>query len=125
LIILDSSALLAVLLDEKGADAVVPVMRESILSSVNLSETLERGIAQGHTAQRLVVQIERFGVDVRPFDRDQAVIAADLRPLTRSRGLSLGDRACLALARSLDAPVLTADQVWAELDIGIDIRLIR
>jgi ribonuclease VapC len=125
LIILDSSALLAVLLDEKGADAVVPVMRESILSSVNLSETLERGIAQGHTAQRLVVQIERFGVDVRPFDRDQAVIAADLRPLTRSRGLSLGDRACLALARSLNAPVLTADQVWAELDIGIDIRLIR
>ncbi|RJG57749.1 PIN domain-containing protein [Sphingobium terrigena] len=125
LIILDSSALLAVLLGEKGADAVLPVMRESILSSVNLSETLERGIAQGHAAQKLVAQIERFGVDIRPFDRDQALIAADLRAVTRSRGLSLGDRACLALARSLDAPVLTADQVWAELDIGIDIRLIR
>ncbi|WP_182913795.1 type II toxin-antitoxin system VapC family toxin [Sphingobium terrigena] len=125
MIILDSSALLAVLLGEKGADAVLPVMRESILSSVNLSETLERGIAQGHAAQKLVAQIERFGVDIRPFDRDQALIAADLRAVTRSRGLSLGDRACLALARSLDAPVLTADQVWAELDIGIDIRLIR
>jgi ribonuclease VapC len=125
LIILDSSALLAVLLGEKGADLVIPVMRESILSSVNLSETLERGVAQGHAGHKLIVQIERFGVEIRPFDRDQAVIAADLRPLTRSRGLSLGDRACLALARSLDAPVLTADQVWAELDIGIDIRLIR
>lgn len=125
MIILDSSALLALLLGEKGGEAVLLVARDSIMSSVNLSETVERGVANAHSADRIILQIERFGVSIKAFDRDQALAAANLRPLTLHKGLSLGNRACLALAQTLNRPVLTADRLWADLDIGIDIRLIR
>ncbi|WP_088181657.1 type II toxin-antitoxin system VapC family toxin [Sphingobium sp. Z007] len=125
MIVLDSSALLALLLDERGGEVVLPVARNAVMSSVNLSEVIERGVANEHSADGLTLQIERFGVSINAFDRDQAIAAANLRPLTRHRGLSLGDRACLALAQTLNVPVLTADRLWADLDIGVDIRLIR
>lgn len=125
LIVLDASALLALLLNEPGADTVLAVVRDSCMSAVNFSESLERGVARGFPAARLHDQILRSGTALKSFDAGQAVIAADFRPLTRHLGLSLGDRACLALGKTLGAPVLTADRAWATLDVGLDIRLIR
>ena len=69
--------------------------------------------------------LRQFEIDVVAFDIRQAVVAADLRTVTRHVGASLGDRACLALAKTNDWPILTGDRRLAELDIGIDIRLIR
>jgi PIN domain nuclease of toxin-antitoxin system len=124
-VVLDASALLALLLQEKGADLVLAAMPDSRISSVNFCETMTRAIDRGFPGSVVQTQIDRSEVTIHPFDARQATIAADLRPATRHLGLSLGDRACLALARSLGAPVMTADRAWASLDVGIDITVIR
>ncbi|WCM26054.1 type II toxin-antitoxin system VapC family toxin [Sphingomonas sp. QA11] len=123
--VLDASALLAVLLDEPGGDRVLPALQEAVMSAVNLSESVSRAIDRGFAALDALALVDRFRLTVSAFDRRQAELAAGLRLATRPRGLSLGDRACLALALDLDCPVLTADRAWAELDLGVDIRLIR
>ena len=66
-----------------------------------------------------------IGVEIVPFDEPRAYDTASLRSLTRAKGLSLGDRACLALARERGVPAVTADRAWAALDLGIEIELIR
>lgn len=125
MVVLDASALLALLLQEKGADTVLAAMQNSRISSVNFCETMTRAIERGYPGSVVQAQIDRSDVTITPFDAHQAVIAADLRPATRHLGLSLGDRACLALAKSLDAPVITADRAWASLDVGVSITVIR
>lgn len=124
-VVLDASALLCVLLDEPGADVVMDHMHGAELSSVNLCETLTRVVDEGHDPALGLRLIARSQVEIRPFTADLAVAAARLRSVTRHVGLSLGDRACLALAAARGLPALTADQKWALLDIGIDIRLVR
>ena len=69
--------------------------------------------------------MREFGLAIRPFDESLAVEAGFLRPATRQYGLSLGDRACLALALRERIPVVTADRAWSQLDLGIDIQVIR
>jgi ribonuclease VapC len=69
--------------------------------------------------------LEAVGLTIFPFNADDAAAAANLWPATLSLGLSLGDRACLALAQRLQLPVLTADKIWNELQIGISVRVIR
>lgn len=123
--ILDASALLAVMLNERGAEIVIPLLRRSTISTVNLSEVYTKLIANDIPINEAQSQINRFELDIRLFDHSHAVRAAELRPLTSYLGLSFGDRACLALAQNDNIPVLTADQDWAKLDLGIEIRLIR
>ena len=123
--ILDASALLAVMLNERGAETVIPLLRRSTISTVNLSEVYTKLIANDIPINEAQSQINRFELDIRLFDHSHAVRAAELRPLTSHLGLSFGDRACLALAQNDNIPVLTADQDWAKLDLGIEIRLIR
>ena len=123
--VIDAAALLAVLLDEAGSDAVLPVLRASRMSAVNLSECCSRAPERGASVPAVLRAVSRFEVTIVPFTLDQAVAAADLRASTRHVGASLGDRACLQLAQSKQIPVYTADRRLAELDIGIDIRLIR
>ena len=124
-IVLDASALIAVLRDEPGAAAVEAVLDDAAVSAVNLSEVqamlVERGTPSA-TAWSWLVDLDLEVVD---FDAAQAKLAGDLRPLTRTHSLSLGDRACLALAQALGAPAMTADRAWAGLDIGIVIRTVR
>ena len=79
----------------------------------------------GLVERRLRRVILNLGLDVRPFDADQAVAAAALLAATRSRGLSLGDRACPALARSAGLPVLTADRAWRGVGLDVEIEVIR
>ena len=88
------------------------------MSTVNLTEVLAKMVDVGATAEDAMADIEALGLNLAivEFDRDGAVAAAALRARTKRLGLSLGDRACLATARSRSLPVLTADQAWAKLE---------
>jgi ribonuclease VapC len=129
--ILDASALLAYLRDEPGADEVADaVATGAVISTVNLGEVLSRVADRGADPGRVARQMTDRGllegaVTVEPFTTADAIEVARLRPLTRDHGLSLGDRACLALASRLNAPVLTADTAWSRLDLRIELRQIR
>jgi PIN domain nuclease of toxin-antitoxin system len=124
--VLDASALLAFLLNEPGADRVRPALPTAIISAVNLAETYGKLVRYGKRLEDAAALIGRLRLRVVPFDTDQARIAVSLWEPTRAAGLALGDRACLALALSLEAPAVTADSRWAECDLGgIRLLLIR
>ena len=122
---LDASALLAYLFAETGHEAVARVIDACCLSSVNLAEVLSRFARDGHSPELVHHQIAASGIEIVPFLGEDAALAAALVPLTQSFGLSLGDRACLALALRRNVTALTADRVWAELDLPIAIEVIR
>lgn len=129
--ILDASALLAYLRDEPGAEVVADaVATGAAISTVNLGEVLSRVADRDADPSRVARQMTDRGlldgaIAVEPFTSADAIEVARLRPLTRDLGLSLGDRACLALARRLDAPALTADSAWSKLDLPLELRQIR
>jgi ribonuclease VapC len=124
-IVLDSSAVLAVLRSEPGAGIVQSQSQGAAVSAVNMVEIVSTVLDRGGTAPAAQHQLARLQIVVVPFDEAQARKAAELRPMTRHLGLSLGDRACLALADKLGAVVLTADRHWGQLDLGIEIEVIR
>jgi ribonuclease VapC len=123
--VLDASALLALLNGEQGSDYVQKLLSESSISSVNLAEVITRLSAVGMPEGEIREVISLLGLEILPFDSQQAFQAGLLIPHTRSLGLSLGDRACLALAQVTASTALTADQSWIDLEIGVDIKLIR
>ena len=124
-IVLDASALIAVLREEPGAEAVEAVLDDAAISTVNLSEVQAKLVEHGTPPDIAWSWLVDLDLDVLDFDAPQARVAGDLRALTRSRGLSLADRACLALARILGAPAMTADRAWSGLEVGVGIRTIR
>jgi PIN domain nuclease of toxin-antitoxin system len=124
-VVLDASALLVVLHDEPGAAAVEPLLDGAAVSAVNWSEVVQKAATRGVDVTRLREEVEALGVRVAIFDADAAEAAADLWPATRDAGLSLGDRACLALARALDATALTADKAWVDVQTGVEVQLVR
>ena len=125
--VLDASALLAVFRHETGAELVQRSLLQGgcVVSSVNLVETLTRLSDLGMLGPETPEEIEELGVQIVAFGREEAIAAATLRTATAHRGLSLGDRACLALALALDAEVLTTDRAWAQVTVGARVRLIR
>jgi ribonuclease VapC len=130
-VVLDASALLAYVRDEAGAEVVDQALEEgATVSAVNWAEVLSKIAERGQAPEDTIRALADAGILgesllVHPLDEAQAVEIARLRPLTREAGLSLADRACLALATTLDSPALTADGAWAELDVGLRIGLIR
>lgn len=120
--VLDSSAVLALLQEEKGHENV-PL--KGVISSVNFAEVVSKFEAKGEDVSDLDVQLSTVGLEVKPFTVKEAMEAGKLRPLTKAKGLSLGDRACLAVAKLLNQDVVTADKVWAELKVGVRVRVIR
>jgi ribonuclease VapC len=124
-VILDASAILAVILEEAGADNVLRLARNSLISTVNMVEVLQKSAERNMDGEPIRYHLARLDIAIVPFEWPEAQIAAALVPKTRRLGISLGDRACLALGLSRNLPVLTADRAWAQLDIGVDIRLIR
>lgn len=124
-LILDASALLALVYEEPGHEMVAHAMPKAIMSSINLSEVLAVLYEEGVPEDQIDLDIANLVTRVVDFDRKQAVIAAKLRKSTKKLGLSLGDRACLALAKSLELPVLTADKQWSKLNLELEIRMIR
>ena len=123
--VIDASALLALMFAERGADKVLGRAQGGYISAVNMVEILAKCAAKGIAGSAVRMQAARLKIIIVPFSEEAAQIAADLLPDTRPHGLSLADRACLALAKSLELPVLTADRDWAALDVGVEIILIR
>ncbi|MGH2887309.1 MAG: type II toxin-antitoxin system VapC family toxin [Solirubrobacteraceae bacterium] len=129
--VLDASALLAYLGNETGADVVADAIAGgATISTVNLAEALSTLAARGRDPAAVAAELTNRGlldgaITVAPFIVADSTEVARLRPLTRSAGLSLADRACLALARRLSVRVLTADQAWSELDLGVEVEPIR
>ncbi|MBN9541896.1 MAG: type II toxin-antitoxin system VapC family toxin [Alphaproteobacteria bacterium] len=123
-VVLDSSAVLALLAGEPGADLVKDALPGALLSAVNLAEIVAKLTERGMPAAEAASLIDAIGIEVVAFDALQAVRSGALRPSTRAAGLSLGDRACLALADARALPVLTADNAWRQLDQA-NINLIR
>lgn len=119
--IIDASAALAHLLDEAGGNRVVPYLKDGLISSVNLSEVVTRLIRTGADPMRA----DYLGCTVVSHDAHLAHATGRLWPVTAHLGLSLADRACLALALREGLPVLTGDRAWAALDLGVDVVLIR
>ena len=124
-VVFDSSALLAIAFEEEGAEAATRRLGDGILSAVNASEVIARFVDLGATGEEARASLLAFGLEIRPFDTTLAVAAGLLRVATRERGLSLGDRACMALAIHEQAGVVTADRTWATLDLDVDVELIR
>ena len=125
MIVLDASALLAFMFREEGHEQVGRRIHASCLSTVNLSEVLERFTRDGQDSRQVLERIAATSIEVVPFSAEHAAIAAELAPETRPLGLALGDRACLALALSRGIDAVTADQVWSRLDIGVRVRVVR
>ena len=123
--VLDSSALLAWLRREPGADVVAPRLASAVISTANWSETWQKLAQNGVDADLATRRLTTLGVRVEPLTVEDAVTAARLWATTHHAGLSLGDRCCLALARRLDTPVLTTDRAWTRLDLDIHIELAR
>jgi len=128
--VLDASALLAVLFSERGADRVIKAIDDrAYISTVNLAEVFTRLLGRGVAEADARARIAEFELEIVPFDEEQAYRAGLLRAATRSAGLSLGDRACLALAERLSLPAMTADRVWGTLQldtqVGIQVDVIR
>lgn len=124
--VLDSSALLAYLRQEPGESVTEQAIRDgAAISTVNLAETVTKLNESGIPDAEVRQMVDSLILDVIPFDQAQAFQTGFLRAATRSLGLSLGDRACIALAEHLGVPALTADRQWAALNLAIAVRLIR
>lgn len=124
--VLDTSALTALLNRETGHQQVARAVRSgAAISTVNLAEVVAKLTERGAVGTGIRAQLTPLDVEVRDFGQELAYQTGLLRPLTRQTGLSLGDRACLALARELDLSVLTADRAWGGLHLGVVINVIR
>ncbi len=122
--VLDSSAILAVIFQEKGAEIVEPLLDKSLVSSVNVAEVFTKLAEKGILTQQTINDFRQLGLEIVDFNYEQAAKVAELRPLTKHLGLSLGDRSCLALAILQNAVAVTADKEWQKLSL-CQIELIR
>lgn len=123
---LDASAVLCAFFDEPGADVVAGKMEGALLSAVSYHEIVAKLVDRKLPRQDILLIMSQLDVEVVPVDRRQAETAGLLRAHTRDAGLSLGDRACLALAFERKLIALTADRAWAGLKLdGIEVELVR
>ena len=115
--VLDASALLAVSKGERGADFVMDLIntKDCVISSVNMAEVGARLLDLGLPLHELDRGMTQFSVDIVDFNQEQALASAALRSITKSAGLSLGDRVCIALAQLMQGCVVTSDRAWLDI----------
>ncbi|HEX2924033.1 MAG TPA: type II toxin-antitoxin system VapC family toxin [Chloroflexota bacterium] len=124
--VLDASALLALLNQENGGEEVADLVAAgAAISAVNLSEVAAKLSLAGMPDSLVREALDTLGLEVVPFDSVAAYRTALLVGPTRGAGLSLGDRACLALADQLSLPAVTSDRAWRDLGLAVQLRLIR
>ena len=122
-VVLDASAILALLQEEPGADEVESLLDAALMASVNLSEVIQKGEQHDVNTEGLEYDLEALGIEFRDFDVAAARPTAEL--WVRGSGLSLGDRACLSLAVSEEITAVTADSRWLTLEMPVPIRVVR
>jgi PIN domain nuclease of toxin-antitoxin system len=123
--VIDASALLVLLNGEPGADIVAQALPGGVMSAVNVSEVVAKLAEFGIPEKAIYQALKPLGLDVVFFSEEQAYVAGLLHPSTLHIGVSLGDRACLSLAKMQELTALTADRAWANLSIGVTIKVIR
>jgi PIN domain nuclease of toxin-antitoxin system len=129
--VLDASALLAYLGNEPGAETVENFIGDGVcLSTVNWAEVLSKLNDRGQSVQLVVKELTASAliggaIELLPFTAEDSQIVAQLRDKTKSTGLSLADRACMALALRLKLPIVTADRVWMQVKLGTTVKCIR
>jgi ribonuclease VapC len=126
-VVIDASAILAAILGEPGGDTVFDLLDEAIVSAVNVAEVYTYAAINELSTEAIDAFFADTGIAIVSFDSVQAVTAGQLASITRKAGLSLGDRSCLALAKSRNAEVLTADRPWQQFagPTGLTITLLR
>lgn len=124
-VVMDASAVLAVFYGEPGSDVVIELLRGALLSTVNLAEVHAKLLKDGAAARQAWNRLMDLGCEICVFDDEQARLAAEMAEQTRPFGLSLGDRACLALALQRKARAYTADRAWKGLPVEVEIEVIR
>ena len=124
-IVFDSSVLIAILRQEPGYEVGEQSLNDALISTVNLAEVATYLARNSVPTETINEALAAFPIEVVPFDQEQGLIAGCLYPACKSLGLSLGDRACLALAKNKSLPVLTADKAWLELEIDVTVSSIR
>jgi ribonuclease VapC len=125
-LVLDASAILAVINGEPGSETLTPrLLADAVASAVNLAEVQSKLVSRGWTSEEAWEDATSPVRAVLPFDEEHARIAGDLIIQTRPLGLSLGDRACLALGVALSVPVYTAERAWKKVKADVRIHLIR
>jgi ribonuclease VapC len=127
-IVLDASVLLAILHAERGAEKFTSqsgLLETATMSAVNVAEAYSKLVGSGIDPDDAWEAVTAPIPEIVAFDTNQAEITGRLIPLTRSAGLSLGDRACLGLGMALKAPVYTADRAWRNLRVGVTVHVIR
>lgn len=124
-VVLDASAVLAILQDEPGSEAVIPLLMDARLCAVNYSEVVSKLIDRNVEIDEALAVLDKLGISIIEFDADLAVRAGVLRTATKSKGISLADRACLALAERDGLPAVTGDRRWASLDLPVKVTLFR
>lgn len=123
--VVDASAILAMLKTEVGWDRVASVLPNSAVTAINAAEVFSK-LSEWKASKEMIDKVVAIldAVTV-PFDKELAFSTGMLSGPTRSAGLSLGDRACLAMAQRLDIPALTADQAWGRVDVKVKVEFIR
>ena len=125
-VVLDASAILAVIGAEPGAEKLTPdLLAHAVGSAVNLAEVQAKLVSRGWSSEQAWEDATSPVREVLTFDEAQARVAGDLVTETRHLGLSLGDRACLALGIALKVPVYTAEKAWKKLRVGVKVHVIR
>jgi ribonuclease VapC len=123
--VLDASALLAWLVQERGAEVVGEYLPRAVISAVNLAEVLYRGQSLGRKVATLPARLGHLGLRVEPFTTEDALIATEIFARDQRRVLSLADRCCLATAIRLGLPAVTDDRAWSTLELGVEVLAFR
>jgi PIN domain nuclease of toxin-antitoxin system len=125
-VVLDASAILAILFQERGREKLTAeILKDAVISTVNLAEVQSKLIKKGYPPEEAWEDALSLVNLAEPYTSKHARIAGDLITTTEKHGLSLGDRSCLALAIALKAPVYTTEQSWRNLKLGVPIHVIR
>lgn len=124
MIVFDTSAFMVITQLEKGHDKVLPYLGQAVMSSVNWAEAVHVMVRKNKVRDFEQLKIDEMLAAIIPFDKEQAEEAGRMAVQTKPYGLSLGDRACLALGKKLKLPVITTDHIWAKLDVGVEVRVV-